>query len=338
MFDFLNSFDCIDTGKKGTASLRKLARARNSIEYQNTLARTIRDALSRYHFENLPETMSERVILQSLALYGQVIAFERMGQWFMLPGGATEDFNMYGDPKYGYVWGRNGFTERVRLFVPGGDESNFLNEGLNSEKGGTPHGVFIRENAICFPFVRYAIEYAQAIADSMRTLDVCRQNIKQPYIVVAEEMLIPTVKEFFKQRNENVETIVSSGVFPADKINILPFETNAQNLKNSTDMIEWYWNQWNLLCGSGGNANADKKERLLVDEVNANNESSESYTDNCIQYIQQGLDILNKVAGLNIKCVTSHQQEEQNGILELPGDNGGENSISGSGNRRGDDN
>ena len=330
MFDIMDGFQNIVNNKgSGTMSMRKLARCRNDIEYLNTLARTIRDALGRYHFEGLPETMSERVILQSLCWYGCVFFFEKDGAWFALPGGATEDFNIYGDPKWGWVWGRNGFNQKIRLFMPGADDSSFLEQGFGLDVSSEqPRGVFIRENALCFPFVRYAIEYALAISDSMRTLDVCRENIKQPYIVVAEEMILKSVQEFFRQRSENVSTIVSSGVFPADKIKLLPFETNAQNLKNSTDMIEWYWNQWNLLCGQGGNANPDKKERTTVAEVTAGDDSSESYTDTCIQYIQQGLDIFNKVSGCSVKCVSNFQGgEKDDDIFQLSEHGGGKNPV-----------
>lgn len=308
----------------GAKSLRKIAKAKNAIEFQNTFARCFRDAISRYEITGLPETISQRVVLMALACYGSVIFFERDGRWLALPGGATENFNIYGDPMYGWVWGRNGYNERIRLYIPGGDDDDFLTKGVGETEGhGEMRGVFIRENAICFPFMAYAYEYASAISDSMRTLDVCRQNIKQPYIITAEEAIVNSVKEFFKTRNENVEAIISSGVFPADKISLLPFSTNADNLKNATDMIEWYWNQWDMLCGKHGNANPDKKERLIVDEVNSGNEKSDENVESCIKYIQEGLNLFNEISGYNAQCVSTAEEgkEENNDDIQRLSEN-----------------
>lgn len=292
---------------------KKIAKIKNGIEFQNVFARLLTDALNRYKIEGLPDGCDERVILQSLVRYGSVIFFEREGSIMALPGSATEDFNVYGNPKHGWVWGRNGWNERVRLYIPGADDNDFLRIGVSGESAKQDYrAVFVRENAICYPFLNYVVEFSLAISDGMRTLDVCRANIKQPFIVVAEEAIVNSVKEFFKARNDNVEYVVSSGVFPSDKISLLPFETNADNLKNCTDTIEWYYNQWRELCGLQQNSNPDKKERLLVDEVNAGNQSSEVQIDKCMKYIQEGLDQCNKIWGLNMKVMQTIEATEEN--------------------------
>lgn len=304
------------------SNTKKLNKLKNNIQFQNTFARTLTDALNRYRIDGLPDTISERVVKQSLIWYGSVVFFEREGKPMALPGRATEEFNVNGDPKFGWVHGVNGFNERIRLYIPGADDSTFLREGNNLQSSPQSYkGVYVRENALTFPFVNYAMEYARNIADSMRTLDVCRANAKQPFVVVAEESIVGSVKAFFKERNDNNEYIISTGVFPADKINILPFSTNTENLKNCTDMIEWYWNQWRELCGLNSNSNPDKKERLITAEANANNEATDAQLDKSLEYIQFGLDQVNEVFNLNVTVRPTIEKEdyEDDAFNDVPG-------------------
>lgn len=63
----------------GKATKKKLTQYKNQFTFQNTFARYTLDALGRYRLKNLPETMSERVILQSMLWYGCVCLYEKSG-------------------------------------------------------------------------------------------------------------------------------------------------------------------------------------------------------------------------------------------------------------------
>lgn len=308
MLWFSNLFNinllCGDTGK---LTQKKLVKMKNTICWQNVFARLVQDALNRYHFEGLPETISERVLLQSLLWYGSCAIFEKDGSLLALPCVQSGDgFNVYGDPASAWVFSATGqLNENVKLFLPGSDENAFLKQTISGKQSGETRGVFIRENSICFPFIRQVLFFSDVISDTYRSLDVCRENAKQPYIVVAEESIIESVKRFFEQRNENYSSIVSSGVFPADKIRLLPFESNSENIKNMTALIDWYYNKFKELCGvanSGGNI--DKKgENLIEAEVQINSEYTDLSVDNSLHYIQESLDIVNALYGTDIRCV-----------------------------------
>lgn len=295
----------------GTMTQSKLAKWKNKVEYFNDFSLLFNEALERYRVEGLPTTCSERVVLQSFLLYGCCIFFEIEDNVLALPGVPTGDFNMYGDPLYGWVYGMNGFNKRITLFMPGSDDAAALRKGNNFKANGEPFGVLVRENPIMYPFINVVLKYADAISDTFRTLDVCRANIKQPFIVTAQEEIVNSVKKFFKERNNNVDFVVSSGVFPSDKISLLPFETNESNLKNTTDLIEWYYNRFHEECAKFSNSNPDKKERLLVDEVNANNDITESKGALWEQTIQEGLDYANELFGLNMRIVRKEAEADE---------------------------
>lgn len=296
-------FNCIDVSLDGKSkTMKRIAQYKNQLEFMNALARLTKRALARYSFEGLPITVNERVLKMSLLFHGCACFFEKEGNILALPALPNSNLNLYGEWKSCFVYGRNGFNAQIPLYIPGADESKTINKGdINLSMKDKPNGVFVRENEFMYPFMNYCITYAEKIADCMRTIDVTRKNIKKPFIITAEEQLVPTIKKFFDNRDNNEEYIVSSGVFPADRISLLPIETNADSIKAATDLIEWYYNDFDNLCNWNSNANPDKKERLLVDEVNSNNESMSEVRDNFIEYLQEQMDNVNKYLGTNIK-------------------------------------
>jgi len=292
---------------------RKLADMKNNIMFQNSFARKVLDALHRYYIEGLPESCSQRVVLQSLLWYGSVVFFEQEGGLIALPGVPTgQAFNVYNDPAEAWVFSAVGqYNKAVKLYLPGSDENAFLKNTIAGKAGNEYKGVYVRENDIRFPFINHVIFYAEAIADSMRTLDVCRQNIKQPFIIACEESVVNSVKEFFKHRDNNENYIIDTGVFPADKISLLPFDTNADNLKNATELIDWYENKWRELCGFKNNSQIDKKgENLIQAEVDVNDEYTYITVDESMACIQKGLDDVNKLFGTNMHVRKYEEKED----------------------------
>lgn len=307
-----NAYAPIWCGGDKNKSLRKMARRQNNMEMQNWYMRLLSDALDRYELEGLPDTCDQRVIKLALNYHAGCIFFDKDGSLLALPGYPTEDFNLYGNPGYGWVYGRNGFNEQVKLFIPGGDNSAMLNQGVTGKKiGGMYTGVYVRENYLTFPFANYVASYAYRLMDTFRSMDVIRKNLKQPYIVVAEESIINTVKQYFNSRDDNEEAIVSSGIFPADKINLLPFQTQADALHAMQELHEWYYNQFKILCGVNGNSQSDKNERLVVAEVTADDQATEMQIDKTLECLNEHLEQVNKCFGTHITAVKKHEKKTE---------------------------
>lgn len=313
---------------------KDLARLKNNRTFVITFSRLVQDALKRYEVEGLPETVSLRVLLQSLLWYGCAVFFEYMDGLFCLPGAPTGNFNIYGDPSAAFVFSRGssiGFDKQVELYIPGSDENSFLKKtNYVDMPGKIRQGVIVWDNYIRFPFIQVVLEYAQAISDSLRTLDVCRKNIKTPYIVIAEESIVPTVERYFKERDDNNEFIISSGIFDAKKINMLPIAANSDNLRACTSLIEWYESKFRELCGIDSNSQIDKKgENIIRAEVDINDDYTDLCVEKCIDSIQEGLDNVNKIFGTDIKVKKrekSHETEDiqgnPDGDRRIPGGSG----------------
>lgn len=308
-------------GDVGKSTKKKLATFKNNISFQNTFSRLVLDALERYGFEGLPDTISERVLVQSTLWYAGVVFFERDGKLFALPGAPSGDgFNIYGDPASAWVFSKNGvFNEEVSVFIPGSDEASFLKETDGFKSGRKTKGVYVWENKLRYPFVNHTMFFSEAISDTMRTLDVCRTNIKNPFIITAEESVVPTVKRYLEQRENNETYVLSSGVFDATKVSVIPLTTNSDSLSSCTQLIEWYENKYRELCGVDNNGQMDKKgENLIQDEVTINDMYTELSVQKCIDCINEGLEYVNKIYGTNIKCVPKHKKGD-NGHDDIRG-------------------
>lgn len=293
---------------------KKLHKLKNNIEYMNWYQLLIKYANSRYKFENLPKTVNERVLKEALTYYGSVCFFEKDGNLICLPARATQDYNVYGDPCYAWVYGRNGYNEQIKLYIDGEDKSSFVTKGISGTKVKGGKGVYVRENYRTYPFINYVMQYASKLTDTSRTIDTERFHLKRPYIITAEEAVVNTVKKYMESIGENDEYIISSGIFNANSVNSIPITLPTGCLKETEELQDWYMNQFLTLCGINSNEQINKKERLLVDEVNANNESIDNNIDPMIEYIQEQLDTVNEIYGENITVRKSKKEEIEDDI------------------------
>lgn len=292
-------------------SVKKMAKYKNQIEFMNVFASLCNEALERYKFEGLPDTVNERVLLESLLWYGSVGFFMKNGNVLALPGVPTAAYTLYGDPTSMIVYGRNGFNETIKLYIPNGDDSVTVRTSTNGVAPEEGTGVWVRENKMVFPFMNYCIEYADKIADTLRTLDTTRCNIKRPYVVVAEESIVNSVKSFFNKRDANEEYIINSGVFPADKIKLLPFDTNPENLRDCTMLVEWYYNQFRQLEGIKAPSTVDKKAQVSVPELNRDEDVTTTKQETVTEYLQKQLDFVNEKLGTNIRVISNNIKIEK---------------------------
>ena len=308
---------------------KKIAKMKNNVEFMNWFHLLERYAQYRYEFKGLPDTVNERVLKQALLWYGSCAFFDKDDALFCLPARATQDFNVYGDPCYAWVYGRNGYNEQIGLYIKGQDETKFITKGVSGQTHTKGKGVFVRENYNFYPFINYVNAYAYKLTDTARTLDTERFHLKRPYLVTAKEEVVPTVKKYFDKVNENEEYVISTGIFDANDVNALPISLPSGALKDTEELQDWYVNQFLTICGLNNNQDTNKKERLLVDEVNANNESIDMNIKPMIEYLQEQLDDVNKVYGTNITVKDMKEEFQNENICRT--DSGKDNSGSVSG-------
>ncbi len=294
-----------------TQNNKKANELRNDQVFAAKFSELCEHALKRYKIEGLPETCNERVVLMSLLWYANVVFWDNNGSILALPGTPNADITLYGDPGRSFIYGANGFNKDVRLYIPNGENVGAVRKtigGVTLPK--TYEAVMVRESMTMFPFINEVFFYADAIADTYRTLDNVRLNIKQPFMVACDDKLKPSVEKMFRERNSNTGFIVGTGDLsdPNKKIQLFPFDANPQNLRDCTMTIEWYMNQFLQLCGVKTANTVDKKAQVTNDELHANDSVSSVNTDNTLDYLNSQLENANKAFGLNMRAVPANQE------------------------------
>lgn len=320
-----NDFLLLDMGR--CKNKKRLAKMQNNAMHINVFMRLFDTALQRYRFTGLPDTVNQRVVLQSMICYGNVTFFDQNGVVLCLPSVPSGDgFNINGDPVKAWVFSRNGiFNKEIALYVDGGEMTPLLRNGVSGLNGGNRRGVMIWESMGRYPFLNTILYYAQAISDTMRTIDVARKWLKSPFIPVCEQSLVESVKAMITDITDNNELVpVSTGVMDITKFNILPVQQSPDSIQTATELVDWYENQYRALCGMHANTNLDKKgENLIADEIHSNDAYTDSVSDTTVRYINKQLELVNAAFGLDVRCV-----ENPNFKTDKGGDNNEKNAES----------
>lgn len=286
---------------------KKINKLENNIQLMNKFNELLKIAMERYGFENLPETISERLLLLSMIIYGNFTFFDKKGVLLGLPSVPSgKGFNMNGDPLSAWVYARNGaFNEEISLHVPGELDSSYIKEmtgGITIQN--EPSGVMIWENKTRYPFINEVFYFADAIADTYRSIDVARVWLKRPFIPICDEELKDDVKAMLKGYKNNQEALIfSSAMMTVNKFDILNVDT-TNSVQKLVEVVDWYENKFREKCGIEANAQIDKKgENLISDELDITTDFTERHENEIIEYINEQLDFVNKIFGTNIKCV-----------------------------------
>lgn len=289
---------------------KKRTLAKNKVDFLQWLMYLSEMGVNRYKVSGeFPETLDERTILQSIFWYGAFCLFNDNGVWLSLPGLPASDLTVYGYPRKINVFGRNGYNKTIGIYQQAGNEIQ-VNAGVAGLTVPDKQGFWIQERKTFWPLARTAITTAERISDTMRTLDVLRLQVKTPYMVFVQEELRNTVTEFFKKVKDNDELIISTGCFSPDKVQVQNLDFDTNKIKVSRELVEWYLSQYLNFCGINSNPASDKGERLLVDEVNANDEETDNNVSSFVDFMNNQLDNVNKITGWSMRMEANYENKD----------------------------
>lgn len=223
--------------------------AENVSAYQFYFSRMRELCLSQFEWIGLPETCSARHIEHVLFKSGLAgfVYDERFG-WISLEALPSKRLNMY-DEATGYQ----------------------LN-GLNYHKYFPLKDVIlIRNNLTSTPTIWGVEHFASRIAKALRTADINIDAQKTPVLIVCDQKQKLTMKQVYMQYEGGYPVIYGDEKgFSPDSIRVLT--TDAPYIADKMqDYISILWNDF-LTWRGLNSVGVEKKERLISDEVNANNE------------------------------------------------------------------
>lgn len=287
------------------------ARTQNFITLAELFNRFSNIAITRIDWHGLPDSIDERFLNMSLYAFGTAAFFEDENLGFMaLPCTVDGGFNVYYNPN------------RVRAFS--------FNYNKTLEKDDF---VYIRNTPTKTPTSWPVWEYTRRMADILRTIDVLNKKLKQPHIFLCDEKKRETYRRLFEQVDDNQYFIIGSKDFGIDKskLDILRTDVNPyfQDLWYSYKQMESIL----YTCLGIESNNTPKNERLIVDEVNANNMVTEYSVYTTLKCLETACEQINKKWGLDVsvsmKKVSEYRKEDgrNNGEIYYGTENPGGSGI-----------
>lgn len=250
-------------------------------------------ALSMFEWKGLPEEINVRFLEVKMFEEGRVV--------------------FHKDPNFGYM---------VSPVMYGG-EINYYNEptmlkavavGYNRDLS-PDEGVIIWNNYSRTPIIPTIRAYAYRLYQVEKTMDVNINAQKTPVLILADESQRLTLLNAYMQYEGNEPFIFGNkSGFDKDAIQVL--ETGAPFV--SDKLMEYKHNLWNeaMTYLGVGNSKQDKKERLVADEVAANDEQIQTSRYHMLQARQEACEQINKMFGLNVSVdfklnIDSQESEEE---------------------------
>lgn len=153
--------------------------------------------------------------------------------------------------------------------------------------------VYIMNNKLQLPTVNTLQLMAYRLFDTERTIDVNLTAQKTPVLIEGDTKTILTLKQVYMQYSGNTPFIFGNKQFDiSNKLNVL--KTDAPYLIDKLEMHKHeIWNEALTYLGID-NANTDKKERLITDEVESNNELISYYLNCFYKTRKQACDMINE--------------------------------------------
>lgn len=252
-------------------------------------------AVNAFEWSGLPDGIQERHIERHLFDHGKAIFFRDPDQSFMcLESQQSGQLNVYGDP----------LSYRAIGF-------NYNKEYKADEC------VIIENTKLRTPTRDYVVFYTNKLTEAERTMDVNVKAVKTPVIVTCDDKDVLTFKAIFNKVDGNVPAIYADRSLNIDSIQALDLKAKfmGNELMDYKRAVEA-----ELLTFLGiNNPAVEKRERVIVDEANSNNQLIESFAEIQLEARKRACEAINKMYGLNV--TVKRRQSVQNPVENV--DNAG---------------
>lgn len=248
----------------------------NDLTYRTLYNKYKMVAMNEFEWNDLPEGIEPRHIEKWLFSRGYCCFFKRnKGSFTVLECSSDGRQNVYGDPTGYRIYGVGYQTHRP-----------------------ADKCVIIRNNILGLSTEDFVIHYVNKITEAERTMDVNVKACKTPVIFACDDKDVLTFKRIFQQVDGNVPAIFADRGLNLDSITA--FQTGVKFMGN--ELMDYKRAvESDLLTFLGqNNTPVDKKERLITDEAEANNQLIESFAELQLEAREKACEEINAMFGLSI--------------------------------------
>ena len=262
-------------------SYKSVAQMANNLTFSYYYYKLMLISRALFDWEGLPNNMDERWIEKYLFTSGKCIFYKDPTLGFMVAGLAQQgSINCYGDPTDVYPVAENYVYSGPKL--------------VNGE-----NCYIIRNNDLMLPTFPTVRMYSLKLTNIDRAIDVNIEATKTPILVRCSDKQRLSLKNAINQRRDNEPVIWSVDTAEINNM-VSTLETNAPvvfpQLQTQKHMV---LNEFFTDIGIN-NANMDKRERMVANEVEANNEQVKAFEDVMLKVREEACKNINRLFGLNV--------------------------------------
>ena len=254
-------------------SMKSIAADLNDRTFTDYYYRLMLIARSVFKWNNLPNGIDEKWIERYLFTEGNCLFFKDKEKGYIVTKCTPcDNLNYYDEP--------------IKLKPYG---TNYIGtELVNNEEC-----VLIRNNDCMLPTAPTIQLYALRLADTTRAIDVNINAQKTPVTIMTNQKTRLSLVNAYKKVTGNEPVIYVDKSLDMDNIKVLNTEAPAvfDKLQLQKHNI---WNECMSFLGIN-NANMDKRERLVADEVAANNDQIEISAQVMLKAREKACELINSV-------------------------------------------
>lgn len=235
-------------------------------------------ALNVFKWENLPPTVDERFLEMTLYEFGYCLYFndEIIGD-LALTCTIGAPLDVYRIPTHRRAYAVNGY-----------------NKICNASDS-----VLIFNNFLHTPTILTIQQFARRLYEIQRAIDTNVKAQKTPVMILSSEEQRLTMKNLFMKYDGNEPFIFGDKDMNIDGIKAV--KTEAPFIADKLQILKHQvWNEALTFLGIE-NSNADKKERLVSDEVGSNYGNVEAQRNVMLNARKQAVEKINSMFGTNIE-------------------------------------
>jgi len=237
-------------------------------------------ACNRFEWTGLPDSVNPRFLELELFWKAVVVYYHEntVGKDIVAKGAGYGHLDPFDDPTSFQVVG----------------------PGYNTKEIDAKECVPIYANYLRVPDLDIVYIYAEKLARIDRAIDMTVTNMQQPKIIKSSEATKLSMANIDRQHDEGVSSIkVSQNLNVQEAVEVLDLGVPSGYL---SDLQIGKAKMWNECMGKLGinNSNQDKKERLVADEVSANDEQVEATKNIALNARQYAAEQINAMFGTTI--------------------------------------
>lgn len=248
----------------------------NDLTYKTIFDKFKMVSVNMFEWSGLPDGIDEKFIEEFLFNDGQAIFFRDPSMSYMcLKADNGVELNVYGEP---LGWWATGFN---------------YHKYYKSDKC-----VIISNNKLRIPTINFITFYANKLTEAERTMDVNVKACKTPFIFACDDKDVLSFKQIFAKVDGNEPAIYADRGLNLDSLQV--FQTGVKFLGNELQDYKHTVENELLTFLGVNNTPVDKKERLITDEAESNDELIKSFSDIQLEARQKACEEINAMFRLNV--------------------------------------